>query len=213
MRAYTAGGYSFPLLPSPSVVLTLGLYLFAACIVVQCLRQHNEVSVTLPLVCAGFAMLPAAMGRCDLGHLMSAWPAFLVGIFAIFTGRSLRRWYVLGIWAICLYGVCDALLTTAGEAREAAEMVFLGTGDNPTPMQQFLRSRFDHSPSSHRHLASISSKLTARVSRQRPFSLPGIYLLPATGLPTVFSTDCRHGERILRRHAQCPQPRSDSKQN
>ena len=41
----------------------------------------------------GFALLPAAMGRCDYGHLLMAAPALLLGVAAIDARPHLRIWW------------------------------------------------------------------------------------------------------------------------
>jgi hypothetical protein len=41
----------------------------------------------------GFALLPAAMGRCDSGHLIMAAPAFLLGVAVMDARPSLRIWW------------------------------------------------------------------------------------------------------------------------
>jgi len=189
MRSFSTGGFNFPLLPSPSVFLILGCYLCAACVFVKQLRQRNAGSVALPLACAGFAMLPAAMGRCDLGHLMSAWPALLIGIFGMYINQPMRRLWIPLLWIVFGlypgYGTAVAMVICA---REAAEPVFLGTGNHPTSLQRFVRAQIDRSPGSHSHLVKISEKLTVRERlSQPPAPCDRIYLVPATGLRPISS--------------------------
>jgi hypothetical protein len=100
LLVFSAGGFSFPLLPSPSNIVILASYIAAACIAVQYLIARRIDSVVIPLFFAGYALLPAAFGRCDLGHLMLASPALLLGIATIESRPSMRRlWSPL---AICL---------------------------------------------------------------------------------------------------------------
>lgn len=184
MRAFASGGNSFPLLPTPWTCLVLGCYLSAACLFVLRLRTGKEMSVTLPLVCAGAAMLPSAMGRCDIGHLESAWPAMLVGIFAIYALLAVRRWWVPA--AMCLILVLSIELPAAkhalGTVRDASELLLVGSGTPPTALQRFFWAHLGQSPAMQRRLAAISAKFVPREHYDNP-AVPcdRIYLAPAYG--------------------------------
>jgi hypothetical protein len=93
MRGFSKGGMAFPLLPSPSNVLVLLSYVAAAVLGIRTLVLRRTDSMVLPLFLSGFALLPAAMGRCDLGHLMIASPAWLVGVGLIESRPPLRQWW------------------------------------------------------------------------------------------------------------------------
>jgi len=109
--AFSAGAYSFPLLPSPTNAVILSAYLASACVGVRALLTRRLDSVVVPLFFTGFALLPAAMGRCDAGHLMAAAPILLLGTASVEGWRSVRRWWsplaivfvVLPIPTISLY--------------------------------------------------------------------------------------------------------------
>jgi hypothetical protein len=90
---FSGGAFAFPLLPSPTNIVILIAYVAAACVAVRALLARSFDSSVLPLFFAGFALLPAAMGRCDVGHILIASPAWLVGAAAIESRPSLRRWW------------------------------------------------------------------------------------------------------------------------
>jgi hypothetical protein len=93
LKAFSAGGFAFPLLPSPTNIVILAAYVAAACIAVHSLLARGFDSVVVPLFLAGFALLPAALGRSDVGHLLMASPAWLIGVAAIESRPSLRKWW------------------------------------------------------------------------------------------------------------------------
>jgi hypothetical protein len=98
LRSFASGGYQFPLMPSPSVLLILFVYIVSACVLFTALENKQDVPVVVPLVLAGFVLLPSAMGRCDIGHLQLATPAYMVGIVAIFSRPALRKiWLPLAL--------------------------------------------------------------------------------------------------------------------
>jgi hypothetical protein len=90
---FSSGAFCFPLLPSPANIIILTSYVVAACIAVQYLLAGRFNSVVVPLFFAGYTLLPAALGRCDIGHLMIASPALLLGIATIESRPCIRRWW------------------------------------------------------------------------------------------------------------------------
>jgi len=102
LSPFASGGFSFPILPSPSILLVLFIYVVAGCLLVRCIYQKRLDSVVIPLTLAGCAMLPSALGRCDMWHIVTARPAFVVGVAGIFAMSSIRRW-----WLPCAFlGIC-----------------------------------------------------------------------------------------------------------
>ena len=93
LLVFSKGAFSFPLLPSPTNILILTCYVAAACVGVHAFWDRHFESVAIPMFLTGFALLPAAMGRCDYGHLLMAAPAFLLGVAAIDVRPSLRIWW------------------------------------------------------------------------------------------------------------------------
>jgi hypothetical protein len=93
LRNFSSGGSSFPILPSPMTCAILFLYAVAGCTLYRELRLRQLRSAAVPLVLAGCAMLPSAMGHADIGHLYSASPASLVGLLMLTAMPALRRWW------------------------------------------------------------------------------------------------------------------------
>jgi hypothetical protein len=132
LLVFSKGVYSFPLLPSPTNILILTSYVAAACAGIHALIGRRFDSVSLPLFLAGFALLPAAMGRCDYGHLLLATPAWLLGVAAIDARPTLRIWWsplatvlmaVPGI-AIPLYQRHQVLLSRQSPASATRKTVY-----------------------------------------------------------------------------------------
>jgi len=106
LLVFSQGAYAFPLLPSPTNILILTCYVAAACAGVHALFVRRFDSVALPMFFTGFALLPAAMGRCDYGHLLMATPALLLGVAAIDARPALRMsWSPLAIALVAIPAV------------------------------------------------------------------------------------------------------------
>ena len=111
MFDFAGGAYAIPLLPAPGVLLILFAYVVAACATVRELRRSRFEALAIPMTLGGFAMLPAAMGRCDLGHLQIAAGAFLFGVGTIESLPTVRRWWSPLTVAVILLPVCVASVT------------------------------------------------------------------------------------------------------
>ena len=97
-QGFAFGGYSYPLLPSYSILIALVTYTASGCILYRCLRLRDFGSSNIPLVLAGCALLPVAFGRCDLLHITAATPAFAVGTGSLLAApRFGRIWVVLAV--------------------------------------------------------------------------------------------------------------------
>ena len=95
MLTFAAGGFAFPLVPTVETLLILFVYAAGVAACWRAIVRRQETSENTVLLClAGMAMIPAAMGRCDLGHLWSAIPLTLVGSASLLTMSALRRWFV-----------------------------------------------------------------------------------------------------------------------
>ena len=100
---FASGGYTHPLLPSPSICIALFSYVAAGCLLYRTLQCREVDSTVIPLVSAGCAMLPVALGRSDLLHITAATPAFVVGAASICSMPSIRRvWLTLAFLGIVL---------------------------------------------------------------------------------------------------------------
>lgn len=94
MKTFGSGGYSYPVLPSPSIILALFAYVMGGCALYRRLSLGRLDSIIVPLTLGGIAMIPAALGRSDMLHIASATPLFVVGVAAIFAMPLVRRWWL-----------------------------------------------------------------------------------------------------------------------
>lgn len=94
MRSFGSGGYAYPVLPSPAIALVLLAYLVGVCFFCGELFAGCIDSVVVLLTLGGVAMLPAALGRCDVLHVEAATPLFVVGTAAICAMPQVRRWWL-----------------------------------------------------------------------------------------------------------------------
>jgi hypothetical protein len=138
---FSKGAYSFPLLPSPTNITILVCYIAAACAAAHTLLAKRFDSVTVPLFFTGFALLPAAMGRCDVGHLLMAAPALLLGIAAIEARPTLRVWWSpLAILLVGIPAVFPLFLWLAGYQRLTQEVGFAPAVLAPLPCTVIYRT-------------------------------------------------------------------------
>ncbi len=102
-----SGGHSFPILATPDMAAFLFLYAIAVCIAYGCIRQSRQLaftersSLTCLYVFTGLAMLPAAFGRCDVGHFRLAFPALLIAVATLLAIPRARPW--LAVPALFIY--------------------------------------------------------------------------------------------------------------
>ena len=68
LRAMSLGGYNFPLLPVVQHLPILALLMTAACVFVNSIRSRMAPSRFELLILLALFSLPAAFGRCDIGH-------------------------------------------------------------------------------------------------------------------------------------------------
>ena len=93
LREFAGGAYSFPVIVLGAPPILLLAYVAAACGAVLALQSQRADEPAVPLMLSGFATLPAAMGRADLGHLMLGSGAFLLGVAYLEARPALRRWW------------------------------------------------------------------------------------------------------------------------
>ncbi len=140
LQSFGHGGYSYPLLPSPAILLTLFAYMVSGCLFYRVVSARfspapaqgsNPYNTSLqsfavvPLTMAGCAMIPAALGRCDVLHIEAATPAFVVGVVTIATMPALRRWW-LPLGVLCLVIVPLNMGRIVDHLR-------IGTAESPDP--------------------------------------------------------------------------------
>ena len=136
-RMFAAGGYSFPLLPSPINLLLLATYVSGLGLFVRALWARNIENVAVPLALCGIPMLTAAFGRCDPGHLMSATPLFVLGAFALTARPRLHLVWVIGMSGILVVAGVQRLHLRA-QIRAAQSTPTAGVeqlGSSATPIR------------------------------------------------------------------------------
>ena len=93
---FSSGAFCYPICPSAHVAVVLSCYVAAACYATRFLRARDFTDISVPMLTAGLALLPAAFGRADLGHLAMASPILLLGIGAIQQQNITRRIWTIG---------------------------------------------------------------------------------------------------------------------
>jgi hypothetical protein len=105
IRSFGGGAYNFPIVPAPYLLSLLGLSLWILPRIFAASFGRGEGSpLGLSLVvCAGLA-LPAALGRCDPGHvLFNGAGVFLLAIAACLRGKPKKGLPWVGVaYLICL---------------------------------------------------------------------------------------------------------------
>jgi hypothetical protein len=112
MGFFSKGGYNFPVLLSPGNLLAMTAFVLAICLLWRAIAtrdlRHNYVLLTL----CGIPMLPAAMGRNDFGHMISVTSILLVGLFAIYSRVTLRRYLSSALWVTVLLACYGGVVVT-----------------------------------------------------------------------------------------------------
>ncbi|AFL89699.1 hypothetical protein Terro_3485 [Terriglobus roseus DSM 18391] len=103
IKAFSTGGYNFPLLLSPAVLVVLSVYVCAIFSLCANLLRRNLDNATVPLALCGIPLLASAFGRCDIGHLAGDAPLWIAGLFLISSQRQLAvLWVPLAL--LTVYG-------------------------------------------------------------------------------------------------------------
>jgi hypothetical protein len=103
-RAFAEGGFAFPLLATGTNCLILLIYLAGIVAAFKSLLDGQESSSNTMLLClVGMALLPSALGRCDIAHFSSAMPLLLVGIASLLSMSKIRQWFKVGFLVLWLY--------------------------------------------------------------------------------------------------------------
>lgn len=173
LEAFGSGGYSYPVLPSPSIILALFAYVIAGGVLYKTVSSNNLDSATLPLTLGGMAMLPAAMGRCDLLHVAAATPLFVVGVAAICAMPRVRRWW-LPLAALGLIVLPPALVRKNDILDEMARLI-PSTSDWVDNMEDVL------SPSQNQWYLSASELPASALPCDHTYFSPSYMPLPLEG--------------------------------
>jgi hypothetical protein len=94
LKEFAGGGYSFPIIPAPHILLLIFCIVGSAGYVVARRRSKVAPDGMVFLIATAVPALPAALGRCDEGHAL--WCAFgitLAGTILAAGDARIWRWY------------------------------------------------------------------------------------------------------------------------
>jgi hypothetical protein len=184
-RSFASGGYSYPLLPSFSICIGLFAYVAAGCLLYRSLRLRNLQSVTIPLILAGCAMLPAALGRSDILHITAATPAFVVGAASLYGMPSLGRWWL----ALAFIGL---VLVPFGVAR--SDRFWKHVIPGYTPSTTVARSPDSARRDTNQYYVSPSNLTMASLPCDRTYFSPSFLPVPTEPMrPSCLDTGYYQG--------------------
>lgn len=93
MRAFSAGGNNFPIYIAPSIAIFFAAAFYGFRYFVQGFRRSSREDVFLYWIAIAAVLIPAALGRCDLGHiLMYELGTFLSVALLLSSSRKARLW-------------------------------------------------------------------------------------------------------------------------
>lgn len=144
MNAFRFGGYSFPLMPAPHLLLFFLAIGISACCAGSLVRSKTLSAVPL-LLAIGMCALPAALGRCDPVHaLYNGLPWFVTA--ALLTHGWGRRWrlYQSALWLIFVVisglGETRAVATALGKSA-LPSILAMERAEQPTRLDGWILSR------------------------------------------------------------------------
>jgi hypothetical protein len=179
VRAFASGGYSYPLLPSFSITVALLTYIGAGCCLYWMLRMRRFDSMVIPLTSAGAALLPTALGRCDILHIAAATPAFVVGAASLYGMPSLRRW-----WAVL--AVLALIVVPTGLRRSSALWSHV---PGFARVAKFLPHEDPHERDLNQQYVSASGLTTDSLPCDRTYFAPSFMPVPTMPMnPTCLDT-------------------------
>jgi hypothetical protein len=93
MRAFSTGGNNFPIYVAPSIAIFFAAALYGFRYFVQGFQRSSREDVFLYWLAIAAVLVPAALGRCDLGHiLMYELGTFLSVALQLSSSRKARLW-------------------------------------------------------------------------------------------------------------------------
>lgn len=94
MRAFSAGGNNFPIYIAPYIALFFALVCFGFHYFEQRLRQHRREDLFVYWILLATVLLPAALGRCDLGHIFLYESGMFLAVGLFLSGRPKPRFWI-----------------------------------------------------------------------------------------------------------------------
>jgi hypothetical protein len=94
LKDFAGGGYNFPIIPAPHILLLIFCIFMSAGYVVARRRSKAAPDGMVFLIATAVPALPAALGRCDEGHaLLCAFGLTLAGTILAAGDARVWRWY------------------------------------------------------------------------------------------------------------------------
>jgi hypothetical protein len=230
LRAFGSGVLNFPILPAPFMIALLGL----ACFLLPALGAaalrggDGSAPATASLAVALGMMLPAALGRCDPGHvLMNGLMLMGVATVAAFTrcGRATRRLVATAAAVMFVTGLFSHVITCGRPVRTALETrrlidreaAALAAGDaavlratrpigSPPDFGWSKRPPFDPSLLDLTKYESIAAPLGASEDVDRFLKLSGRYVPVRSGCGDRASAERLAADAMRSEHVFLPEP-------
>ena len=186
LASFSGGAFSFPIVPAAHIVLFL-LALAIYAVYVGSRLRRGQSSPLVALGCVAPAMLPAALGRCDPGHItFDGIPIFLIALLVCSTAS--RAWRLLLPATLCV-------LVIVPFARGYRSFVSILA---QTTLPYFLHSHSPQPASPHdatvQHVAVLIwgqakgsaylQRMRTRQTQERAIDLPAVFGMPSG---TVFA--------------------------
>ena len=87
LNSFRSGGYNFPIVPAPHILLLFVAVAVTASYCGWCLRERRDEPLAA-LFCVSLGMLPAALGRCDPMHVWFDGIGFFIGAILLCSSRK-----------------------------------------------------------------------------------------------------------------------------
>ncbi len=143
------GGYNIPLLPALQHIPLFGGLLVAACILVASLRSRRPLGPLEYLVLFGLAILPAAFGRTDPGHVIINTAGALLVAFVVLSHHH-RLWR----YAVVSYVFCILIFPAPKALRVGQRQVRNGIRSTPFAPGSETANRAPSSPADTRYASA-----------------------------------------------------------
>jgi hypothetical protein len=123
IKSFASGGYNFPVIPAPHILLLFATVFLCACYIAECLSTGRFRSNSFLLLLVSIPLLSASMGRCDPAHvLFDILGAFIFCMLRISNNHLLWKWYRLAfvITFIVLFSFTSLLFYANNVSRAVA---------------------------------------------------------------------------------------------
>jgi len=146
MNAFRFGGYNFPVMPAPHLLVFFLAIGISACCAGSLVRSKRRSEIPL-LLAIGMCALPAALGRCDPVHVLyNGLPWFVTA--ALLTHGWGRRWrlYQTALWLvfIVISGLWEAKAVATALGKSALPSILaMERSEQPTRLDGWILGRME----------------------------------------------------------------------